>query len=166
MKHYTFSVAPVIASGLQSLGYDTVKIGNAVESHGNDNLKIVDTSAKSSNRYTAERATARLVKPAESNATATTTIKFSGDGSPQRMFAAWHDDAVKMVGKYGTLIALPLPVVLQTWLDAKFKGKVVLSAPKARQTSPAKPKASAPVAASVAAPVAHPATNGTTVAPA
>lgn len=159
MKHYTFSVAPVIASGLQSLGYDTIKIGNAVESHGNDNLKIVDTSAKSSNRYTAERATARLVKPAESNATATTTIKFIGDGSPQRMFAAWHDDAVKMVGKYGTLIALPLPVVLRTWLDAKFKGKVALSAPKARYN---KPKASA----TVAAPVAHPATNGTTVAPA
>lgn len=160
MKQYTFSIAPVIEVQLQTLGYDTAKVSNAVESHGNDNLKIVDTSAKSSNRYTAERATARTVKPSASQATATTTIRFTGDGSPQRMFAAWHDDAVKMVSKYGALIALPLPIVLRTWLDAKFKATVVLSAPKsARQNKPAQ---SAPVVPTF---TLTPTSNGTVASP-
>ena len=143
MKAYTFVVAPVIAAMLPQ--YDTIKIGNAVESHGNDNLKIVDTTDKSSNGYRAAKTSVSgKITDSASTAVNTKRIKMEGDGSPQRQFAAWHDDTVKMVGKYGTLAACPLPVVLRTWLDAKFKGsKVVLSAPKARDNKPAQ---SAPVA--------------------
>lgn len=144
VKHYTFSIAPVLVASLQGLGYDTAKIGNAVEAHGNDNLKVVDTSAKSANRYTPERANSRVVKPAESAATATTTIKFGGDGSAPRQFAAWHDDTVKMIGKYGELSALPLPVGLRAWLDSKFKATIKLGKPAARSI---KPEASEPSAA-------------------
>ena len=160
MKAYTFSIAPVVASMLQSKGYDTGKIGNAVESHGNDNLKIVDTSDKSSNGYKAAKTSASgKITDSASTAVNTTRIKMEGDGSPHRMFAAWHDDTVKMVGKYGTLAACPLPVCLQTWLDRSFRGKVAMTAPKREVKPTAKP-------ATVAAPVAHPASNGTTVAPA
>jgi len=148
MKAYTFTVAPCISEMLPQ--YDTIKIGNAVESHGNDNLKIVDTTDKSSNGYKAAKTSASgKITDSASTAVNTKRIKMEGDGSPQRQFAAWHDDTVKMVGKYGTLAACPLPVVLRTWLDAKFKGssKAVLTAPKARQTSPVKPATIAPAVA-------------------
>ena len=153
MKAYTFVVAPVIAGMLQSLGYDTIKIGNSVEAHGNDNLKIVDTSDKSSNGYRPEKTSASGKKTdALSTAVNTKRIKMEGDGSPHRAFAAWHDDTVKMVGKYGTLAACPLPVTLRTWLDAKFKGKVVMTA---------KPRTVKPAAQSTTvAPTVAPATNG------
>jgi len=152
MKAYTFTVAPAVAAMLQSLGYDTVKIGNSVEAHGNDNLKIVDTSDKSSNGYRPEKTSASGKRTdALSTAVNTKRIKMEGDGSPHRAFAAWHDDTVKMIGKYGSLAACPVPVTLKTWLDAKFKGKVVLSAPKARANKPA-PVATASTVA--------PATNG------
>lgn len=158
MKAYTFTVAPVIASMLQSKGYDTGKIGNAVESHGNDNLKIVDTSDKSSNGYKAAKTSASgKITDSASTAVNTKRIKMEGDGSPHRMFAAWHDDTVKMVGKYGQLAACPLPVCLQTWLDRSFKGKVVLSAPKSRQTAPATASAT-PAIVALATNGSHPAT--------
>lgn len=151
---------------LTPLGYDTIKIGNSVEAHGNDNLKIVDTSDKSSNGYKAAKTSASgKITDSASTAVNTKRIKMEGDGSPHRMFAAWHDDTVKMVGKYGTLAACPLPVVLRAWLDGKFKGKVTMTAEH-------KAKASAPKARSITPTVApatngaHPATNGTTVAPA
>lgn len=156
MKAYTFTVAPVIAGMLQSLGYDTVKIGNSVEAHGNDNLKIVDTTDKSSNGYKPQKTSASgKIADAASTAVNTKRIKMEGDGSPHRQFAAWHDDAVKMVGKYGSLVACPLPVVLRTWLDGKFKGKVTMT-PKARIVTP---KAATPA-------VSAPATNGNGAHPA
>lgn len=140
-------------------GYDTNKIGNAVESHGNDNLKIVDTTDKSSNGYKPAKTSASgKIADAASTAVNTKRIKMEGDGSPHRLFAAWHDDTVKMVGKYGTITDCPLPVCLVGWLDRAFKGKVAMSAPQARQNKPKQDK----VALSPAlAHLATPATNGT-----
>lgn len=118
-KAYSFNVAPCVAAMLPN--YDTIKIGNAVESHGNDNLTVVDVTDRSANGYKAEKVSASgKVSESSSNATVTKRVKLEGDGSPHRMFAAWHDDTVKMIGKYGSLVGCPLPVVLRTWLDAKF----------------------------------------------
>lgn len=153
-KAYTFNVAPVIAAMLP--GYDCTKIGNAVEAHGNDNLTVVDTSDKSANGYKAEKTSASgKTTEASSTATVTKRVKLEGDGSPHRMFAGWHDDTVKMVSKYGKLGACPLPVVLKTWLDAKFK---VTAKPASNGTMAAPARVTTPTVA--------PATNGETVAPA
>lgn len=127
MKAYSFAIAPCLVGQLAKLGYDTLKLGNAVEADGNKNLVITDESTKSSNRYTPARETTKSVKPGKSNATSTRTIKLSGDDSLPRQFAAWHDDTVKMIGKYGQLAALPLPVGIRAWLDSKFKGKVEMT---------------------------------------
>lgn len=146
MKAYTFVVAPVIADLLIPMGYDTAKLGNAVESHGNDNLKIVDTSDKSSNGYRPQKTSASgKIADASSTATNTKRIKLEGDGSPHRQFAAWHDDTVKMIGKYGSLIGCPLPVVLKTWLDAKFKGKGKVATIKVSAPRATKPAQSVPI---------------------
>lgn len=142
-------------------GYDTIKIGNAVESHGNDNLKIVDTSDKSSNGYKPAKTSASgKIADAASTAVNTKRIKMEGDGSPHRLFAAWHDDTVKMVGKYGTITACPLPVCLVGWLDKSFQagGKRAPMTPKPRDS---KPKAEKVALSPALAHLATPATNGT-----
>lgn len=134
MKAYNYTLAPVIADYL-SPTYDIVKLQQAIESNGNDieYMKIVgEPTTRANHRYTPERTGVRVGKPASSAATVTNTVRFEGKGNAPEQFTAWADQTVRMVKTFGALTAMPLPVVLQTWLDAKFKATPTGNGPARR----------------------------------
>ena len=122
-KAYVFTLAPFIAAFLTGQGYDDVKLVQAIESEGNSNLKL-DPAASGVNQrhsYTPASVNSRGGKPASSRAKITHAYVFDGSGTIPEQFAGWHDATVALAKRYGTLTAIPLPVTLKTWLDAKFK---------------------------------------------
>jgi len=125
MKAYTFTLAPLISDFLTEAGYDAGKLVNAVESNGNDNLTAEMPTQKTKHGFTPARVGSRVGKPASSTASVNTQQRFIGKGNTPEQFAAWHDATVALAGRYGALTAIPLPVTLRTWLDAKFKAAPV-----------------------------------------
>jgi len=133
MKAYNYTLAPVIADFLAPT-YDIDKLTQAIESNGNDikYMQVTDTSSRANHRFTPERTGIRIGKPASSAATVTNTVRFEGKGNAPEQFAAWADQTVRMVKTFGVLTAIPLPVVLKTWLDAKFKAAPTGNGPARR----------------------------------
>jgi len=130
MKAYTYTLAPVIADFITLSGYDAEKLTQAIESNGNDNLRVVESASRTAHRFTPERVGVRLTKPASSAATVNHTVRMEGKGNLPEQFAAWADSTVKLIKAHGTLTAIPLPVTLKTWLDAKFKADSAKTAPR------------------------------------
>lgn len=121
MKAYNYTLPPFIRDYFTAAGYDADKIQQAVESNGNDNLRVVDTASRANHRFTPERTGVRIGKPASSAATVTNTVRFEGKGNLPEQLAAWADLTARMAKTFGELTAIPVPVTLKTWLDAKFR---------------------------------------------
>lgn len=150
MKAYTFSIEPTIAQRLRTLGIDPAKVEQAIESHGNQSLKITDTDTTSKNTYRPESGT-KTVKPASSGATTTIRTKMEGDGSDPRYCAGLLDAIAAFEKRFGEISGkLPLTARASDWLGrfklaskpsavkAKVKGgNLTLPATAARVTTPA-----------------------------